>query len=760
MTDLRFELDFGSGFAEVPPPRNWKEMKIQLIFDKEELQSQLQSIVFEFVNDNAKNIIDYKNNGLTGGTGIFEGIGLRIYGGSMSLLFFDGCIDTTSEAFQIEDDIVKAPIKESGKVDWLNDVAQSIFFQYLTDPVHLGKPWHIGRSDYLQVPYCISTIPNYTQAAMLSVTLFLMVKESIDVVIKIESYIASLIGDSLSWIIMISTIVELIMYLIYLIAIIKAASIIMQELFDDLIQPKKTKLAMRERDSWIKGCAYFGLIFSSTIYGINASDAYNGRYYNATIMPVKIVIPDGDPTLEIYKRSPDETSDPNAYGYYEGTFKQYITDMCLIYNAKIVIQNDILYFEEIHHWNLSNPFMLPNEGDVGFTFNYPKPFTTNASEITGNYLIQFQKDDQDLNTYNDYSGTWSLAQTIPLVVRNKKNQLLSGSTNIQLPFALARRKISLSKLEKKLIEVFNMFSNFLTNLQNSVDRTNSQLASIGFGSYLSETGVSNTDIGFIVSLFDGNLVYGVGSLIFGSDGLPILPAPVSYGVPSDRIGWMLLSSDFTSVQKRFIGIENGIDWYLDPYNEDASVTTSSIATTTISGHFVGNILGIPGISIFTGTVTGGHLLGSCFGTSVVGAFIGVVVGTIVGFPGTFTVNIHGGVAPGAHVLTASGLVNVTTTYTVYGQGLSGAVALMQDFHSQNLINNNQWLIFQDKKFKMELNDYLQINQNNIFVTPDGRKGKFSKLTWDLHNDEAIDVEYRIQEKYTNNYQITYSTDAG
>jgi len=80
--------------------------------------------------------------------------------------------------------------------------------------------------------------------------------------------------------------------------------------------------------------------------------------------------------------------------------------------------------------------------------------------------------------------------------------------------------------------------------------------------------------------------------------------------------------------------------------------------------------------------------------------------------------------------------------------------------STQVISDNQWLVFKDKRFKFGLLDFNRINNSNILRTADGRWGKFSKIVWNLHNDLAEDVTYRIKQKYTNNYTLTTTTDGG
>lgn len=760
MVNLTFKMDFGQGFVTVPPPRNWKEMRVQLIFTQGEMEAQLQSIVFEWVNKNADRIKQYINSGLTGGTGIFEGIGLRIYAGSNNTMIFDGCLDLANTSLEIETGIIKSPIKESGRIDWLNDVAQSITFEYLTDSIHNGKPYQITTADYKQVPYCISTIPNYTQAMLLSISLFIVVKEAVDVICKIESLIARMIGQGLSWIQLIFTIIEVVLYIIYLIAIIIAAAKLMQELMDNIIQPKKTKLAMREVDLWVKGCKYFGLNFASTIYGYGAPDGYKGRYAEMTLIPKKILKFNGDPSLENYLRPPDETNATDSYGYYEGTFKQFIDDMKLVYNGDVVIRNGTLYFEEVHHWNKVDPFVLPNEGEVGYTFNYPAPYSTNASEIPAVYIVQFAKDEQDLNTYNDYTGTYCIAQTTPNVVRNQKNQLLSGSVNIQLPFAQARRKMGMTKMEKRLLGIlrdFNRYINDVFRLHNKINDWLNNEAPGGFSDAYGE--ISQGDL---VAFFTGSYWISSAQIYFGGN-LPNMPL-YNFGFNDDRVGWMLLSSDFIGAPKRFAGVTNGSDWYIHPNNQAVSISSilqSTVPVTTqINGYFTGVAIGVIGVNTFNGQVTNGIIHGSGFATGL-GPASGTIIGTIAGYQGTYVGTVSGvktgGTFNGTGQITG---IQTTTTTTLNTSDWGSAESLMNDFHSQNLISNNQYLLFKNKTFKLGLKDFNRISNNNVFKAPNGKWGKFDRLIWDIYNDRAIDVDYRIKEKYTNNYSIKISADGG
>lgn len=760
MVDLVFKMNLGAGYVTVPPPKNWKDMKVQLIWDSPELQLQLQSINFEWVTKNAIAIKNYFKAGLTGGTGIFEGPGLQIFGqlpGTAPVLFFDGCINTADDGFDIQDDFIMCPIKEAGKTDWFNDYAKSFRLEYLTS-LAPGSPGYLSRADYKQTPYAISSIPDYTQAMLLSISLFIIIKESVDCVAKIASLVTRAISQSLSWLQLVGTIIEIVLYLIYLVAIVTASAKLMQQIADNLLQPKKTKLCMREQDTFKKIADYMGLGFVSPIYGVGTADLYGGRYVNATVMPKKIKIPDGDPIFEVFTngRPADETSNAQAFGYFEGTAFEFKTEMESLYNAECIVKNNILYFQEKNSFNVVDAFALPNEGTPGNTFLYPQPYGTNASEIPAVYCLRFQKDDQDLNTYNDYKGTFALAQTTPNIVYNPKNQLMSGSVMVDFPFALARRKVGYTKLEKALLELLDTCAKFINSIGDRVDNINDKLSS-WMPSIVSaeDVGLSNTQVGIAVGFLTGQPVFSVMSIVLGSDGLPIMPTVTIPFFGNDRIGWLLLSSDFTGVQKRFTGTQNGDDWNVHENNSAGTFVVTF--NPLLNGVFTGTIIGYMGSQPFTGNVINGVLVGTA-PTVVLGPGTGLVTGTIAGMTGTFTGLVSGTAAGG--FFSGTGALNSVIVSTVATEGWGSAKSLLDDFHYTNLIAENQWLTFKNKTFKFSMSKFVQLSNSNILTTADGKKGKFKRIVWVLADDIAQDINYRIKEKYTNNYTIKITTDAG
>ncbi|CAB4165505.1 hypothetical protein UFOVP916_40 [uncultured Caudovirales phage] len=605
MNNIYFEYDFGDGFAPGTPPRNWKAIKVQLIFTKDKPQYQLQSIVFEFVKDIATKIQQYQQAGMTGGTGITEGIGLKIFIGSNYELLFEGCLNTVDAAFEIETGIVKCPIKESGRSDWMETVAQSITFDYLANGIAAGQPGHISVSDYKRVPYTRSAAPDdQAQVLMLSVTTYIMVKEAYQTIDNIVNKIETITSHTLWWEIIIA-VIFLLLELLYLCMILIECIALTQQIISLILPPKKYKLAMREVDLFKKFCEYFNLKFVSSIYAEGgAPDRYNGRYINATWMPVKVVIPITtgniitNPIFNLITRAADEgAASSTAFGYYEGTPKQYIDEMCKKYNAEFLVKDGYAYFEMRFNFDFVNPFQLPNEGEVGYTYNYPQPYGFNAHEIKCTYIVRYQKDSEDLNTFDNYRGTYCLANTRAGVVRVQQNSLLQGTETIEIGAALARRKNYYTKIEEQLFKLMHKFENFYHVLVKNANDTVNLMGQSALGNNL--LGITtNSVFNTAANSFIANMLLGgaPGSITGVWAVLPFVVNGVEQQIPDPnfvhldvRIGWMLLSSDFTSQPKSFIGMDVGGDWILVDVDAGGQFHDANYANSLMSEFHAYNL---------------------------------------------------------------------------------------------------------------------------------------------------------------------------
>lgn len=622
-----FQLNFGSGFAPVPPPANWKATRLEGLFTSPVPSATIQSILYEWDGANAIQINQYIAGGISGSTpGILEGPGCRIYVGT--LLIGNYCIDLANAATLIECDVIKAPLKVSGNVDWINDNGY-FTYAYLATPIGLGGAGLITASDYKKTPYCITTIPDGPQLTMLMLEEYVMVQQCSKEITDLTKLGEQLAGGATTEVATLATtsadlaadILECVEEVAYIVILGAGIASTTKQIFDQIVQVKKYKYCMRVEDLFKKACQFINIPFSSSIF------AAGSPYHDLTIMPKKIIIPKpGQSVLSVFNRPADENGNPLSYGYYEGTFKQMMEQVGLVFNAKPNVLNGALTFEEIHNFLIQSGFILPPVGPGDYTANYPDPHGVNASELSSTYDLHYSLDQTDENTVHQYGGTSCQVLIQPKTVNNNQNLLLPGLTDIELPFAAAKRKEYLSFVEQKLASllnaVFNIF-NAVISIINTV------------------IGALNTIIGW----FGGN-----GTTI---PSIPLLP---TVGV---KVGFLELSNDSFETQKIFIGQNVGGDWMVHPNNAS----------------------------------------------------------------------------------------------------LMAAATLIQNFHGKNLLSRgNQYLLYKQKRCAMCASDFLSILNHNLFKTPDGKIGKFDKILWNPHEEQAESIDYRIQETWTNNYNETIIID--
>lgn len=485
-----------------PPPKDWQGTEIELNWTNNSPDASIKTVTYEWLGEDAKKLNDWKTAGLFGGNGIFEGIPFRIEAcDNPTSIVFDGCIDLSSPETTFQCDKVKASCIETQRVQFLSDRVDGFTFAYLKS---IGS---ITNSDYIKIPYVISTIPNWLEVVILVTTFISMIKLIRDSIESIVGYIQSAVASyPLVWAMAVYSALATAASLYSLFLTILMINVLLL-MVNEIVQPIKFKYAMKVLTLMQKGASQIGLNFSSTIL-------QNTGYKNACIMPKKSAYfnnPQGADVFlsnifsgtAIQRKVYNEVANPLAYGYYEGTFGQLIREMCDVFNAKVLVRNGTLYFERWDYWNNTSTYTMPNQSSES---PFEDPYGTNAHELSSNYFVVWTQDSTDENTLDQYDGTSCQMTLKPIVVGNIKNILLKGLTEKRLNYALAKRKTSLTVPE----QVINKLLSDLTPFYN------------------------------ILTFWDTSL---------GISLAPTLPPPVAI---TNRIGALLLSCDFTTQQKFFV----------------------------------------------------------------------------------------------------------------------------------------------------------------------------------------------------------------
>lgn len=557
MTKLKFELNYGSGFSEKNPPRNSQKLKIQLVWVNQFPNATVSGIDFIWDGQNAKDLWAYKKAGLTGGVGISEGVGLRIYMkcGNTWQRFLDGYIDVGNTKTKWERDQVSAPTIETGKIDWFNNKIKSIDFRYLAKLPAGSAGRIIPATDYKKLPYCVVKISGAPlQEAMIALMELTVIKQAAETIRDIGSLGAKIGGDVvgitppttvMGTSTTIADLVEILLDVAYLTGCIITLLLQAKKIINSIWQFKKYKLCMREEDHWKRLCQYFGYQFSSTIYSSTS------LHKDDTWLPKKSVIPNLAHPSGVFTRPYDEgigfPNNPNVYGHYDGNCSDFVKTMCDKYNGACTIKLNqstgvrTLYFEEKHHFNDQAVFTIQNTSADGYAANNPEPYTTNILELPWAYLLEFAIDNSDEGTLYRYYGTTCKKTVQQNVIQNIQYTSRGASVDVSLECATAKRKNYLSNIETAL-------NNIINKIINMVGNNNLLLIDIF------------NNIQWIINMFSGQV-----------------PPPQVYSIPTNlllnRLGWLELSDDKFSIPKSFTGIKDGAEWKLHSQSEQICAAT-------------------------------------------------------------------------------------------------------------------------------------------------------------------------------------------
>lgn len=531
MAKLDFYLDNQKVNEDIA---NWRDLEIEVNFDDETGHGTVKSGDLEFVGELADKINNWIAKGLTGGYGMFEAPPFRIEVCNSNNAIFKGGVNIAACEASYECDKIVAPLRHEA-IDFLNDRASSFTFAYLASLTGT-QPGRIKQTDYILVPYVINTIPDFVNVMVSALGLFILIKEFKSVIQKLVSQMEKLVGDVTAAIMafippatiagvaiavgmVLVDIIVIVLIIVYMMFLIKAIIEMTIMIFNNLIQKVKYKKAMRVMDLFQKACDFLGLQFSSTLLT-------QGIHKDEVIIPRKSALFTTNPInfgsllgFQQIAKDVDDNTNPASVGYYEGTF----ADLIVLYedrlNAELRIIGNTLHFEVKDHFINSSTYTLPN-----IQRKNADPHKTNACELTGNYLIIHQLDEQDTNTYDLYEGTSCYMTLSPNVVSNQKNVLLKGITEKRLNLALAKRKTQLNGVEK-------LFSNIYSELFNLI-------------------GISNTELSNLIQLISKQLQL-ISNITGGQS--PVINLLANPSNPfAARVGMMVLSSDFIGVQKVLI----------------------------------------------------------------------------------------------------------------------------------------------------------------------------------------------------------------
>ena len=453
------EVSYFINNKEVHRPLNYAELTIELNYDTDDQFSQavtltefewgLGSQVTSGLADAVVLIEAHKRGGLTGDVGVFEGLPFRIEltEGNKTRVPFDGYLNTSTALYDCDKIVLTAV--EKGKIDWFRENADSQTFE------GMFEEGVFTRSDFIPVPYVLSSIPDNKEALLSLVSVTFL---SITIASELEDIIEKSVGlaNPLDFM----GVVKLILRIIYVIGLIITLAVLIVRIVNLMIQPVKYHDCMNVRKLCQIGADYFGMTFKSSILD---TDPFN----RLTILPKKyshdisdVNNSDGSIDKILGFISP---SNGDSKGYFIGTYGDLLRALKEIFNAKLIMDGNIIQLEREDFNTSANNYITPAVDQTDFRLN--------ASDFKANYTVEFQRDFNDRQSINNYEGNITQAIRTPIATTNSDMTLMVGLESRLIPFARATRKERFTEPElivRSIAVVFDPIIQAIVDVINSV----------------------------------------------------------------------------------------------------------------------------------------------------------------------------------------------------------------------------------------------------------------------------------------------------
>ena len=428
---LQFSIN-GKTFTTI---LDWQDIAVLATFDGDNVQANISTTELEGVNDAAAEIVQWVEEGLSGGVGIFEGIPmtLNVYNENGTLTVFDGYADLSDNYREsLYKSRVSFKLQKKQGLNGFNERLESITYGYLES---IGV---FSDSDYTELEYLIEKKDNALEILISAVTLFLMVKELIEATkttVETIGDLASLIstGSLGGFASAIKAVVSALVIVAYNLLILLAVIELTSDLFQMLISLRRTHKTISLRLLLEKVCTHLGYGFESDITELD-------KYY---YLPSNNNLDDLDDEGFISITKGTQSGIPNITdnGYLCSEMFANIKEM---FYARFAIIDNTVHFRNVDsdYWVKQSIYKMPNvlEKDKGY----------NTSDLKANRFISFQTDLNDEWTIDNFTGTNYEVTTDAVTTVNLDAKNITGLETVSIPYALGNRKNELNALEKFL----------------------------------------------------------------------------------------------------------------------------------------------------------------------------------------------------------------------------------------------------------------------------------------------------------------------
>lgn len=380
--------------------------------------------------------------------GVFEGIPYKVE--LQSGIILDYYVDLTeSPVFRSYE--IEVKIKKRLAKDNFFDRASGTTFELLNKK---GVVF-----DSFDVPYVIVKDNALELGISLSISLYIMTKELIQA-LKDTATISAAVIQALainfnaggpvvpvSQIIALS--IQLLAQIAYTAAVLVAVVKLGQQLFE-LIFPKIRYFKGTKVKNLIeKGCNYLGYNFESTLL-----DGVSGL----TLLPVPLT--KKDKSFFDFLQNDLNFAFNKGYPTAQDTTPTLLSLIEAIENwgnARTRVINGTVYLERRDFWQLVTPNAITPA--LVLQDDRQDEYTLNLEEVWKRYYISYRVDYSDIYTADDFDSTDAEFSTEPTSVINADLVTIKGLNEVQIPFALGKRKNDLNFVEKVAKTFFELIDN-------------------------------------------------------------------------------------------------------------------------------------------------------------------------------------------------------------------------------------------------------------------------------------------------------------
>jgi len=693
-------IQFYLNDVAVDAPANWQSLLIELNFDSDAPDARVTINEWEWIRENSDTINSWIADGLTGGVGIFEGIPFRIELGKSGTIeqLYNGYLDLSTS--QIECNQATATAKERLGIDYINDIADSFSFEYLNTKAKLGSNGQtmLPFTDrYVYVPYVISTVPSAQEAILAAVSLITLLIELQNALSSLLKHISGI--ATFSW----PDLFKIVIHVAYIAFLFATIIRVIQDLFNAIIQPVKFHAGMKIKDLCEIGSDWMGFDFASeTILELE-------EFADLVLLPQKYNMPINEDidfiqgftnvaSISQTATGSNQIGQNEENGYYNGTFGQLLRDLKTMFNAKVIIQESstgdrpTLRLERIDYSTSENLYNLPPiDNNDSYRFN--------VNDFNANYLVEFSLDSAEKNTFLEYSGTVYQSTAKPITIDNADLVIMKGLNSVAIPYALGKRKETLTVPEKILLPIINEIEQIINSISLLV---NGVVFTAWVAGNVMITQINNI-IDAVNTLPGGTDIPNIDTNLLGEiSELPFIDINNTAGDPNERIGMLLLENDFINVPK--------------------IIKVNTVAEQSTPPVITGNVLGFE------------------FSFSEYLEFGGNVVYSNVDYKANI-LNVDN-----ATILSAE---NIYKKFHYINSFVPTDVSDTDDNPLTPQLHN-QWKLYEFENVPFCFEDYLKVKNDNKIIFVD-KFGLVEGIEWNIFNETAK-ITFRVNELYTLNLE--------